>query len=102
MDVVRVVAVLTELGDVNAVSVLQVTMLGRLAGLPLVRPRNLEVILQGAVFYGLPEAADAGEELCHLDTHLVILVGVYLGDQSWKDQTGIIDTTEQAFTICFK
>jgi hypothetical protein len=38
------------------------------------------------VFYSLPEAADAGEELCHLDAHLEILVGVYLGDQSWKDQ----------------
>jgi hypothetical protein len=28
------------------------------------------------VFYSLPEAADAGEELCHLDAHLKILVGV--------------------------
>jgi hypothetical protein len=46
------------------------------------------MILQGAVFNSLPEAAYAGEELCHLDTHLEILVGVYLGDQSWKDQSG--------------
>lgn len=88
MNVVRVVAVLAELGDVDAVGVLQVAMLGRFAGLPLVGPRNLEVILQGAVFYSLPEAADAGEELCHLDAHLEILVGVYPGDQYWKDQSG--------------
>lgn len=75
-------------------------MLGRLAGLPLVGPRNLEVILQGAVFYSLPEAADAGEELCHLDTHLEILVGVYPGDQSWKDQTRIVDISEHMFIQC--
>ena len=89
MNVVRVVAVLAELRDVDAVGVLQVAMLCRLAGLPLVGPCNLEMILQGAVFYSLPEAAYAGEELCHLDTHLEILVGVYPGDQSWKDQTKI-------------
>jgi hypothetical protein len=46
------------------------------------------MILQGAVFNSLPEAAYAGEELCHLDTHFEILVGVYLGDQSLKDQSG--------------
>jgi len=60
VDVIRVVAVLAELGDVDAVGVLQVAVLGRLAGLPLVRPRNLEMILQGAVFYSLAKAADAG------------------------------------------
>ena len=79
MNVIRVVAVLAELRDVDAVGVLQVAMLGRLARLPLVGPRNLEMTLQGAVFCSLPEAADAGEELCYLDAHLEILVGCILG-----------------------
>jgi hypothetical protein len=57
------------------------------------------MILQGAVFYSLPEAADAGEELCHLDAHLKILVGVYPEDQSWKDQSPIFDIGKLMFTI---
>jgi hypothetical protein len=52
------------------------------------------MILQGAVFYSLPEAADAGEELCHFDAHLKILVRVYPEDQSWKDQSQTIDIGE--------
>jgi hypothetical protein len=58
------------------------------------------MILQGAVFYSLPETADAGEELCHLDAHQKILVGVYPEDQSWKDQSPIVDISEQMFIEC--
>lgn len=85
MDIIGVVAFLAELGDVYPVGVLEVAVLARFAGLPLVGPGDLEVILQGAVFYSLPEAADAGEEFCHFDAHLDVLVGLYSRDQSRSD-----------------
>lgn len=59
------------------------------------------MILQGAVFYSLPEAADAGEELCHLDAHLKILVGVYPEDQSWKDQSRKLTKVNKCSFYCY-